>query len=168
VKPTAPVARYEQIARDLRRRILDGDWAAGVTLPGAPTLAREYDVTQSVAQKALEVLVAWRLARTGAGRGTVVLPLADYRVEMVIRRPGGTEDASAVCALRDALAQASQGDPVLDGLDVTEAGSAQVTVSAVLTAAHAGRAADQLAELVRDGAPKGWTVTGAPVTATPA
>ncbi|HWG03235.1 MAG TPA: GntR family transcriptional regulator, partial [Trebonia sp.] len=61
-----PVARYEQIARDLRQRILDGDWAPGVTMPGAPTLAAEYGVTQSVAQKALEVVVSWRLARTGA------------------------------------------------------------------------------------------------------
>jgi DNA-binding transcriptional MocR family regulator len=165
VKPTQPVARYEQIARDLRKRILDGDWGPGVTMPGAPTLAAEYGVTQSVGQKALEVVVSWRLARTGAGRGTVVLPLSDYRIEMILGMSGGAAiDPGADDALREALAEASEGDPMLDGLDVTPVSSAGATVSAVLTAAHAGHAADRLAELVRAAAPKGWDLAGASVS----
>lgn len=168
MKPTPPVAQYEQLARDLRQRILDGEWAPGVTLPGAPTLAAVSGVTQSIGQRALELLVSWRLVSTGAGRGTVVLPLAGYQTEMTLGRADGTAGQPADAAtLRDALAAASDGDPMLDGLEVSAAGVAGWMVSAVVTAAHPGHAADQLAELVRAAALKGWDLAAASVSARP-
>lgn len=163
VKLTQPVARYEQVARDLRHRILGGEWAPGVTLPGAPAISAEYRVTQSVAQKALETVVAWRLARTGAGRGTVVLQLYRYRVTTRISWLGGSDPARDKAALIAAVEAAVGEDPMTGEPELL--GDSGVSVYAVILAPHGGYAADRLMEIVQGAAGKAWGVVRASVTA---
>lgn len=166
MKLTPPVARYEQVARDLRQRILAGEWAPGVTLPGAPAMAREYGVTQSVAQRALETLVAWRLARVGDGRGTVVLPLHRYAVVARIALAAPGIDADAYGRLLDALEAVVADDPMAEAVGAALAGDGPA-VAAVILAAHSGHAADRLCELIREAAGRDWDLDGASVEARP-
>jgi DNA-binding transcriptional regulator YhcF (GntR family) len=166
VKVTPPVAQYEQLARLMRQRILDGDWAPGVTLDGAPTLAREYSVTQSVAQRALETLVSWRLARVGERRGTVVLALHRYHAAVTCARTALAGD-DALALFADALDTAAQGDPTAVSVGAVPAGDGAI-VAGVFLAAHSGHAGDRLCELVRAAAGRAWDLAGASVEARPA
>jgi DNA-binding transcriptional regulator YhcF (GntR family) len=166
VKPTPPVARYEQVARDLRQRILDGEWGPGVTIPGAPAMSREYEVTQSVAQKALETLVSWRVAKVGDGRGTVVLPLRRYSAAVTVSRSAGAAQ-DALARLADALDSAAAGDPMTESVGPAPAGDGAI-VAGVFLAAHSGHAGDRLCELIRAAAGREWDLLGASVEARPA
>lgn len=172
VKFTPAVARYEQVARDLRDRILAGEWAPDVTLPGAPAVARDYGVTQSVAQRAMETLVSWRLARVGARRGTVVARLRDYRAEASLPWTlAGAFPAEAIGALRDALEAAIADDPQVRSVEAETARTEfmpEARVIAVIVTSGPGHAAARLDDLARISAPKGWDMASATVTAWPA
>jgi hypothetical protein len=170
VKLTEPVARYEQVARLLRQRITRGDWLPGVTMPGAPTLAAEYGVTQSVAQRALETIVAWGYARTGAGRGTVVLARRRYRAEVPdIRWTGGDVviPEKAFTAAADAVAAAEETDPAVTDADLTGNGPL-LAISMDVEAANPARAGDIAWAIAEVACRGGWDLAGASVQARPA
>lgn len=50
------MTRYRDIAADVRRRIVQGEYAAGARLPGEERLAREYGVSRGVIRNALAAL----------------------------------------------------------------------------------------------------------------
>jgi GntR family transcriptional repressor for pyruvate dehydrogenase complex len=60
------------IHRDMRRRILDGDWAVGTRLPGERVLAIEYHVSRPVIREALSALASDELITISPGRGAFV------------------------------------------------------------------------------------------------
>lgn len=63
---------YLQIADRLRARLAAGEWNVGDKLPSRATLAAEYGVGQSVAQRAMERLIIEGLLEGRAGSGTYV------------------------------------------------------------------------------------------------
>lgn len=67
-------ARYHEIADSQRRRIDEGEWSPGDTLPRHVDLAEEYQVSRNVVARAISVLEdegrLWAVPR----RGTIVRP----------------------------------------------------------------------------------------------
>jgi DNA-binding transcriptional MocR family regulator len=121
VELTPPVARYEQVARFLRRQILDGEIAAGAVLPGAPALARQKGVTQSVANRALETLEALGMVRMEAGRGSVVLEQRRWHVTVTVRQAAGEAGIppEALSSAVTALEAAAGTDPAVEDLSAS-------------------------------------------------
>jgi GntR family transcriptional regulator len=75
----------DQIARQVRSRILGGAWPPHYRLPSEPTLARQLGVNRGTVRKALAALVDERLLVTVRGRGTyvasrIVEPLLEGRL----------------------------------------------------------------------------------------
>lgn len=162
------VARYEQVARLLRARIYAGEWSPGVTLPGAPSLSRTLGVTQSVAQRALEVLEGSGVVRMEAGRGSVVLERHRYHVSASL--PWAQEGDPPERAMRElaaAVTTAERANPAIsDAAVVRRSGVAAVTMTvevpdAAHAAAHAG-------SVMRAACGTGWDLAGASVEARPA
>lgn len=84
----------DQIARQVRSRVLDGTWPAHYRLPSEPSLARLLGVNRGTVRKALAALVDERVLTTVRGRGTyvasrVVEPLLGGRLRSL------TEDFAA-------------------------------------------------------------------------
>ncbi len=65
-------ARYRIIADDLRRRITEGEYQTGASLPSQAILAASYKTTRSVVSEAVRVLEGEGLVRPVRRRGTVV------------------------------------------------------------------------------------------------
>lgn len=120
---TPPVARYEQLADILRRRIFDDAWPEDAS---GPSLAKDYGVSQPVVQRAFETLAREGLLRMGTGRRTTVLPRSSWRVEFGARLPIGSGDqvpgvvAAALAAMaRDQPAvRDAEAERVGDGIRV--------------------------------------------------
>ncbi|HEY2165050.1 MAG TPA: GntR family transcriptional regulator [Gemmatimonadaceae bacterium] len=70
---TAPVPLYQQVAADIRRRIVSGNMAVGVQIPPHKDLATEYGVSVITINKALSGLVSEGLLYSHVGRGTFVM-----------------------------------------------------------------------------------------------
>lgn len=70
---TAPVPLYQQVAADIRRRIVAGDMAVGSQIPPHRELAAEYGVSVITINKALSGLVSEGLLHSHVGRGTFVM-----------------------------------------------------------------------------------------------
>jgi DNA-binding LacI/PurR family transcriptional regulator len=70
---TAPVPLYQQVAADIRRRIVTGDMPVGVQIPPHKELATEYGVSVITINKALSGLVSEGLLYSHVGRGTFVM-----------------------------------------------------------------------------------------------
>ncbi|WFE95724.1 GntR family transcriptional regulator [Micromonospora sp. WMMD987] len=64
--------RHEQIAADLRARIMSGDLPAGSQLPSIPTLTTRYAAATATVQRALAALKAEGAVRSEMGRGVYV------------------------------------------------------------------------------------------------
>ncbi|RTL61866.1 MAG: GntR family transcriptional regulator [Pseudonocardiaceae bacterium] len=58
VDPRSP---YERLAAELRRRIQDGRWAVGESLPTGRELGREFGVATATAQRAVQLLQTWAM-----------------------------------------------------------------------------------------------------------
>ena len=69
----APVPLYQQVAADIRRRIVSGDMPVGVQIPPHKELATEYGVSVITINKALSGLVSEGLLYSHVGRGTYVM-----------------------------------------------------------------------------------------------
>jgi GntR family transcriptional regulator len=69
-RTTAP--RYPLIADALRRRLLDGEFAAGSRLPSEASLAAEYDVSRGIVRRALAQLARQALVVSRPQGGWVV------------------------------------------------------------------------------------------------
>ncbi len=62
-----PTQRYEQVAADLEGRIRSGEFPPGAVLPSRARLREQYDVSQSVIDKAFMILRAKNLTETTPG-----------------------------------------------------------------------------------------------------
>jgi LacI family transcriptional regulator len=70
---SAPVPLYQQVAADIRRRIVSGNMPVGVQIPPHKELAVEYGVSVITINKALSGLVSEGLLHSHVGRGTFVM-----------------------------------------------------------------------------------------------
>lgn len=73
---TAPRSPYEQIAAELRARILEGAIAAGDPLPPVEQIATSYGRSVGTAHRALALLHEWGLVEVSRGRRARVVPQA--------------------------------------------------------------------------------------------
>lgn len=79
------VARYREVATDLRARLMRGEWPVGAQLPTIAQLQAEYDVRAlNTIRSAQAILVDEGLVETVAGRGVFVrqIPAADAAVQV--------------------------------------------------------------------------------------
>jgi len=63
---------YRQVYDYLVKKISDGHWKAGQSLPSEPALGRELGVSQGTVRKALDVLAVEKLIERRQGKGTYV------------------------------------------------------------------------------------------------
>ncbi|MGO2050413.1 MAG: GntR family transcriptional regulator [Microbacterium sp.] len=73
------MTRYRDVADDLRRRILQGEFGAGERMPGEQSLAGEYAVSRGVVRNALAALQRRGLVTSHPGSGWRVR--ADFRTQ---------------------------------------------------------------------------------------
>ncbi len=78
------MARYLEIARDLRARLKSGEWKPGERLPPTRTLASAYEVRQDVATEALQVLQGWSFVRVPQKAAAVVLDRTAPKIKLAI------------------------------------------------------------------------------------
>lgn len=82
-----PVRRaYEQVADQLRERIVAGELAVGERLPREAELASMFEVSRPTVREALRVLAAHNLIRTtkgAAGGSFVTIPTLDHIVDLL-------------------------------------------------------------------------------------
>lgn len=165
---TPPVARYEQVARQLRKRIFDGEFPPGTPLPSGPELSREHGVSQHAAQRALEQLEAEGLVRMESGRRTMVMPRFRYRAEAAVQwaAPGAVPARAAKAAL------ARYADPAVSGTEVrVRADMTPALLMAAMTveAADPAQAVARCWAAVREalGTAGDWDLAGACIEAQP-
>jgi DNA-binding GntR family transcriptional regulator len=63
---------WQQVLREMRRRIAAGEYRPGYPIPGAPRLAAEFGVARRTAQRVLDVLKESGEVYTLTGKGTFV------------------------------------------------------------------------------------------------
>jgi len=63
---------YREIAAELRRAIMDGEYPPGTLLPSEPELAARFGASRSLVNRAMQSLAAEGLVRPRQGRGTAV------------------------------------------------------------------------------------------------
>lgn len=83
---------YRQVRETLLRRIAEGRWAPGATVPNEHALALELGVSQGTVRKALDSLAAENLVERRQGKGTTVAEVTPARSLFKffrIARPGG-------------------------------------------------------------------------------
>jgi len=66
------VTRYREVASDLGRRIVEGEFPIGATLPAEERLAREYEVARGTLRNALAVLERQGMLQPRQGSGWTV------------------------------------------------------------------------------------------------
>lgn len=74
VDRASPVPPYQQIAGQLRARIVSGELAPGARLPGVEQICQEAGIAKMTARKALRVLREQGWAMVTVGLGTYVAP----------------------------------------------------------------------------------------------
>jgi GntR family transcriptional regulator len=72
INPADPRPPYQQLADRLRTAIASGELAPGDALPSVRTLAATYQVSNTTAGKAIDMLKSEGLVDTHAGRGNIV------------------------------------------------------------------------------------------------
>ncbi|HEY4269255.1 MAG TPA: GntR family transcriptional regulator [Galbitalea sp.] len=70
--PVPAAAKYAAMLDDLKRRILDGEFAVGSRLPGEATLAEDYGVTRSPVRRAMAQLARQSLVISRPRGGWIV------------------------------------------------------------------------------------------------
>jgi GntR family transcriptional regulator len=83
---------YQQVREMFLRRIADGTWMPGGTVPNEQALAAELGVSQGTVRKALDSLAADHLVERRQGRGTFIAEVTPARSLFKffrIARPGG-------------------------------------------------------------------------------
>lgn len=78
---TNPLPLYEQIARQVKQRILAGEWVAGTPLPSIRKLAADLVTSVITTKRAYEELESEGLIVTRPGVGSVVAALTDEELE---------------------------------------------------------------------------------------
>lgn len=77
VKKISYVPLYEQVKKDILKRIIAGDWSPGSFLPNEFALAEQYGVSQGTLRKALNELTAEKYLVRYQGKGTAVAVLEE-------------------------------------------------------------------------------------------
>jgi GntR family transcriptional regulator len=70
------MARYKEIADEVRRRILDGEYPAESLIPDQNTLADQFGVSRMTIKKALDIIATEGLIYRQRGSGTYVMKTA--------------------------------------------------------------------------------------------
>ncbi|MFJ4655762.1 FadR/GntR family transcriptional regulator [Nocardia sp. NPDC088792] len=94
-KPVRSATLSQQIADELRNRIVTGEWAVGTKIPAEPVLMQTLGVSRSTVREALRSLVHTRMLEARAGDGTYVR--SDSTLEFALR------DRIAHADLREAV-----------------------------------------------------------------
>lgn len=76
----SPIPLYHLISSAIRRRIEDGDYPVGSTVPTEGELAQEFNVSRATVRQAVSDLVQEGLVSRRRGSGTFVLPAANRRI----------------------------------------------------------------------------------------
>lgn len=76
-KKISYVPLYEQVKKDILKRIIAGDWSPGSFLPNEFVLAEQYGVSQGTLRKALNELTAEKYLVRYQGKGTAVAVVED-------------------------------------------------------------------------------------------
>ncbi|MCU1658778.1 MAG: GntR family transcriptional regulator [Pseudonocardiales bacterium] len=71
--------RWMAVSRELRDRIVRGDYAPGSNLPTEAQLGSEFGVSRTVVRESVKVLTEKGLLRIDRGNGTLVTPASDWR-----------------------------------------------------------------------------------------
>ncbi|GGO98222.1 GntR family transcriptional regulator [Wenjunlia tyrosinilytica] len=112
-------APYLEVAEQIRRRIETGELVAGDRLPGRAELAAQYDTTDAVARRAVQLLITEGLLEASQGAATTVRAsakperfsrIAGNRSDLPYQADSATGHASEVIAERLGIAV---GDPVM-------------------------------------------------------
>ena len=74
VSRSSPFPLYFQVADDLRRRIGEGEWPPGASLPSEIELGERYGVARGTVRQALGALRAEGVISGGRGRPSAVRP----------------------------------------------------------------------------------------------
>lgn len=77
-------SRYEEIADDVRAKIVDGTFPVGALLPSTAQLMEAYEVSNTVVQRAIRLLKHDGVVEGHSGKGVVVL-----------RKPDGDESLAS-------------------------------------------------------------------------
>lgn len=114
------MARYHEIAEDLRARIQAGEWAVGQKLPGISALQEHYGVEKSLGtiRAAQQLLVADGMLRTEQGVGAFV----------TATKPQRRGDVNAIVAQIKDLANEALTAAMLAELDARRAAKGTVTL----------------------------------------
>src|SRR6266516_2293171 len=88
-----PVARYRQVANQLRDAIRSGQYGPGDQLPSESDLIEHYQLSRPTIRRAMAVLATEGVVVVEHGRGAFVRPnppvrLAFSRYQRQLRRPG--------------------------------------------------------------------------------
>jgi GntR family transcriptional regulator len=75
----SPLPLYRQVKQHLVRRVLEGEWKPGQSLPSEMRLAEEYGLSQGTVRKAIEEMAVEGLVSRQAGRGTFVTSYSGNR-----------------------------------------------------------------------------------------
>jgi len=81
--PQRPIHRStarDQVARDLRGRIMAGDWRVGEMLPSQSQLSAMFSVSVPIIREALQTLKGEGLVRVVHGKGAIIAPLDSSNV----------------------------------------------------------------------------------------
>lgn len=158
------------LARELRDRILRGDYGEGTIMPSRLALKDELRISAETASVALRMLAAEGLIRLEQGKRSVVLPVHQYEVTVMVpsapRRP--VEEAARAKAERRVRVQEDD-DPAV-AVTAVDPDNGQLRVTLAVTAADSGRAAARAMAVTVYAcqAGDGWDLAGASVTARPA
>lgn len=72
-----PKHRYEEVADDLRDRILNGEFQPRAAIPSIPRIMQEYEVGRNTAMHAVALLVEQGIVVIRQSKGTFVVPEED-------------------------------------------------------------------------------------------
>jgi GntR family transcriptional regulator len=153
-----PRARYEQLARTLRKDIYDGRYPVGKALRPEQVLAVDYGMSRALVNRALQVLAEEELVSQEQGRGTYVRPRRLYRVAVSVPLPEARRMVGAG-ALRRGLSAAAKNEPAVRAVESAGLTGDAAAVSLLVEAAD-GDWAVHAAKMVLRSAPAPWSWDG--------
>ncbi|QVI34619.1 GntR family transcriptional regulator, LSA1692 subfamily [Lacticaseibacillus chiayiensis] len=89
------MAKFEEVADELSRRVRDGIYTTSQRLPSEYDLAKEFGVSRLTVRKAIELLIRKRLLVKSPGKGTYVMSYSDKVESGRMGLQGFTEAAKA-------------------------------------------------------------------------
>lgn len=84
-RPTRSATLSQQVADELRTRIVSGDWPVGTKIPAEPELIEALGVSRSTVREAVRSLAHIRMLETRAGDGTYVRSASTLEFPMLDR-----------------------------------------------------------------------------------